>query len=71
MAEAKPLPAMSRSSADAYEDIAEVEFARGRFPDAIRDDMENAERREQGVPIQLGSADLFAVVDGLALMEGW
>jgi adenylate cyclase len=60
MAEAKHLIEMSPNSADAYEDIAEVEFARGQFRDALRDYAENAERHEQGDPFDLGVAYLFA-----------
>ncbi|HLZ81985.1 MAG TPA: hypothetical protein VKQ54_00355, partial [Caulobacteraceae bacterium] len=50
---------MSPNSANAYEDVAEVEFARGQFGDALRDYTERAARHEQGDPFDLGVTQLF------------
>ena len=59
MAEAKHNLQMSPNSANAYEDVAGVEFARGQFGDALRDYTERAARHEQGDPFDLGLTHLF------------
>ena len=59
MAEARHNLQMSPNSANAYEDVAEVEFARGQFGDALRDYTERAARHEQGDPFDLGLTHLF------------
>jgi adenylate cyclase len=59
MAEAKHILQTNPNSANAYEDIAGVEFARGQFGDALRDYTERAERHEQGDPFDLGLSHLY------------
>ncbi|HZC16645.1 MAG TPA: hypothetical protein VE309_07780, partial [Caulobacteraceae bacterium] len=59
MAEAKHNLQMSPNSANAYDDIASVKFARGQFRDALRDYTEMAERHEQGDPLDLGLSHLY------------
>jgi len=67
MAEARHIIETIPNSANGYEDLAAVEFARGQFRDALRDYIECAERHEQGDPFAIGLAQLFLGANGPAL----
>ena len=59
MAEARHILDLIPNSANAYQDLAHVEFMRGQFGDALNDFTECAARHEQGDPRDLGLTHLF------------
>jgi DNA-binding winged helix-turn-helix (wHTH) protein/TolB-like protein len=67
MAEARHNLESIPNSANAYEDMAQAEFARGQFRDALKDFIECAERHESGDPFHIGLTQLFLGDDRAAL----
>ncbi len=69
MAEARHSLETIPNSANAYEDMAQAEFASGDFRSALKDFIECAERHESGDPFHIGLTQLFLGDDRAALQN--